>query len=91
MIDKLTPYRLRRAEKREEDWKDRERLARTEFIGWLGFGILSPLEAWLLMLVIGALHGLTAGVPAIGYGTALLLTLGVDLAAWWLGRFRRTK
>jgi hypothetical protein len=50
---------------------------------------LAPLEAWLLMLVVGALHGLAAGVPAIGYGTALLLTLGADLAAVQVRKFRR--
>ncbi|MFB7919243.1 hypothetical protein [Streptomyces sp. NPDC056061] len=37
-----------------------------------------PARAWLLMLVVGALHGLTAAVPAIGYGTMLLLTIGLD-------------
>ncbi|WP_369147058.1 hypothetical protein [Streptomyces sp. R44] len=91
MTDKLSTYRLRRREKRAEDWEDREALARYEFGGWLVIGALSPLEAWLLMLVIGALHGLAPVIPAAGYGTALLLTLGLDLAAWWAGRFRRTK
>ncbi|MER5501360.1 hypothetical protein ABT096_29725 [Streptomyces sp. NPDC002561] len=40
--------------------------------------ITLPARAWLLMLVVGALHGLTAAVPAIGYGTTLLLTIGLD-------------
>ncbi|MFB7823861.1 hypothetical protein [Streptomyces hydrogenans] len=91
MNDKLTPYRLHRQEKRAEDWKDREAVARRYWAGWLSFAMLSPAEAWLLMLVLGALHGLVPAFPAAGYGTALLLTLGVDLAAWWTGRFRRSK
>ncbi|MFD6361861.1 hypothetical protein ACFWFX_18715 [Streptomyces roseolus] len=91
MTTKLTPYRLRRTEKRAEDWKDREDLARHEFLGWVGAAMLSPAEAWLLMLVMGASHGLVPVIPAAGYGTALLITLGIDLAAWWCGRFRRSK
>ncbi|MEV4939578.1 hypothetical protein [Streptomyces zaomyceticus] len=88
---KLSTYRMRRAEKRAEDWKDREQRARNEFAGWLVLTALSPLEAWLLMLVFGALHGLLPVWPLAGYGTSLLITLGIDLAAWWAGRFRRAK
>lgn len=91
MTSKLSTYRLRRQEKRVEDWKDREQRARNEFAGWLILGALSPLEAWLLMLVIGSLHGLVPVIPAAGYGAAILLTLGIDLAAWWTGRFKRSK
>ncbi|KUF18854.1 hypothetical protein [Streptomyces silvensis] len=42
---------------------------------------LLPLYAWLLMLVLGALH--VAGLPvvAVGYGTSVLLVIGYDLVA----------
>ncbi|MEU8840249.1 hypothetical protein AB0D97_14110 [Streptomyces roseus] len=51
--------------------------------------LLLPLEAWLLMLVLGALHVAGAPVAAIGYGTALLIVLGVDLLAFTTKKFRR--
>lgn len=38
-----------------------------------------PTEAWLLMLVIGAVHGIVAGVPAVGFGTAVLLVIGLNM------------
>ncbi|MEU9258994.1 hypothetical protein AB0D68_10970 [Streptomyces sp. NPDC048212] len=37
------------------------------------------LEAWLAMLIIGAIHSDVHGVPAIGYGTSLWLILLVNL------------
>lgn len=48
-----------------------------------------PLRAWLLMLVLGAVHTVAAPVAAASYGTAVLLTLGVDLLAVTTKRFRR--
>ncbi|WP_328967945.1 hypothetical protein [Streptomyces sp. NBC_00239] len=61
-------------------------------VGWLIiFTVLSPLEAWILMLALGSLH--IAGAPwaAVGYGTALLTVLLVDLVGFMAGRFRRQK
>jgi hypothetical protein len=54
-----------------------------------GGALLLPLEAWLLMLVVGALHGVGAPFAAVGYGTALLLVLGVDLLAYTAKKFRK--
>lgn len=48
-------------------------------------GVLA-FEAWLLMLVFGAVHGLVAAVPTVGYGTAALLTIGLNMLT---SRFRR--
>jgi hypothetical protein len=44
-------------------------------------GILAviPFEAWLLMLVLGAVHGLVVAVPAVGFGTAVLLVIGLNM------------
>nr|WSW58485.1 hypothetical protein OG513_07755 [Streptomyces sp. NBC_00998] len=70
----------------DEATKRRER----ESIATLtGTALLLPLEAWGLMAILGALHGLFAPVAAVGYGTAVLLVLGVDLAAHFAGRFRK--
>ncbi|MFF0451434.1 hypothetical protein ACFYT4_34590 [Streptomyces sp. NPDC004609] len=46
-------------------------------------------ETWIVMLVIGAVHGVAASVPAFGYGTTVLITLGLDLAAFTAVRFLR--
>ncbi|MEU0860628.1 hypothetical protein ABZ352_35475 [Streptomyces griseofuscus] len=37
------------------------------------------IEAWALMLVFGAVHGLLHEVPAVGYWTAALLVVGLNL------------
>ncbi|MEV4971976.1 hypothetical protein [Streptomyces scopuliridis] len=51
-------------------------------------GILAavPLEAWLLMLVLGAVHSVAAAVPAVGFGTALLFVLGLNMLTGYLRR-----
>ncbi|MEU1074310.1 MULTISPECIES: hypothetical protein [unclassified Streptomyces] len=46
--------------------------------------LILPLEAWLLMLVLGAVHGVVAVVPAVGFGTALLLLVGVGMLTGYL-------
>ncbi|MFD7646366.1 hypothetical protein ACFV5M_01690 [Streptomyces albidoflavus] len=57
----------------------------------LVFAISVTLQAWLLMLVVGAVAGLTA-IPTIGYGTALLFILGANLVVGYARRlFRSTK
>ncbi|MFI0211973.1 hypothetical protein ACH4OV_25295 [Streptomyces diastaticus] len=49
------------------------------------------LQAWLLMLVVGAVAGLAA-TPTIGYGTALLFILGANLLVGYARRlFRPSK
>ncbi|WP_186783710.1 hypothetical protein [Streptomyces sp. CBG33] len=55
----------------------------------LGFVAGVALEAWLLMLVVGAVAGLTS-VPTIGYGTAVLLTLGLSMVAAYARRLFRS-
>lgn len=68
----------------------RKERASEELAGWLLiFAALAPAEAFLLMLVLGAVHSIAAPVAAVGYGTAYLLVLGVDLAGFMSGRFRR--
>ncbi|MFC8583213.1 hypothetical protein ACFUGD_01345 [Streptomyces sp. NPDC057217] len=52
----------------------------------LAIPVLLLTEAWLLMLVFGAVHGLVAAVPTIGFGTAALLTVGLNMLTT---RFRR--
>lgn len=49
---------------------------------------LLPFTGWVLMLVMGALHGAFAAVPAIGYGTAVLFMVGINML---LGVVRRPK
>ncbi|MFD3952197.1 hypothetical protein ACFWRC_19500 [Streptomyces albidoflavus] len=55
----------------------------------LGFVACVALEAWLLMLVVGAVAGLTS-VPTIGYGTAVLLTLGLSMVVSYVRRLSRS-
>ncbi|MFJ6720506.1 hypothetical protein [Streptomyces sp. NPDC091259] len=72
----------------DEATKRREREAVAALSGNV---LLLPLEAWALMLVVGALHGLFAPVASVGYGTAVLLVLGVDVAAHMAGKFRKRR
>ncbi|MET7939654.1 hypothetical protein [Streptomyces sp. NPDC005302] len=49
-----------------------------------------PAEAWLLMLVIGAVHSVALVVPAVGFGTAILFVIGINmLTAYSRKLFRR--
>ncbi len=57
----------------------------------LGVLALIPFEAWLLMLVLGALHGIVVAVPAVGFGTAVLLVIGWNLGASMVRRLFRRK
>ncbi|WP_405620267.1 hypothetical protein [Streptomyces sp. NBC_00076] len=50
---------------------------------------LLPLQAWVLMLVLGAVHSVAAPVAAVGYGTSLLFILGTDLLAVTAKKFRK--
>lgn len=46
-------------------------------------------EAWLLMLLVGALHHeVSASIPAVGFGGAALLTLALTTLA---GLFRSSR
>ncbi|MCM2391729.1 hypothetical protein [Streptomyces albipurpureus] len=47
------------------------------------------LQSWLVMLIIGAVHGVAAGVPAIGYGTTVLFVLGGNMLAALVARALR--
>lgn len=38
-----------------------------------------PAEAWLLMLVLGAAHSVVLAVPAVGFGTAVLFVIGLNM------------
>lgn len=45
-----------------------------------------PIQAFVLMLVMGAVHGAFVAVPAIGYGTSVLFVLGANLVAVYARR-----
>jgi len=47
------------------------------------------LESWFLMLVLGAVHSVAAGAPAIGYGTAVLFMIGLNMVAGYTRRIFR--
>jgi hypothetical protein len=67
----------------------RKRKADEAAMATVGGVMVLPLEAWILMLVVGALHGAGAPVAAIGYGSALLIVLGIDLLAYTAKKFRK--
>ncbi|WP_069752945.1 hypothetical protein [Streptomyces sp. EN16] len=48
-----------------------------------------PVQAFILMLVMGAVHGAFIAVPAIGYGTSVLWILGATLLAGFTRRLFR--
>ncbi|MYY03076.1 MULTISPECIES: hypothetical protein [unclassified Streptomyces] len=50
---------------------------------------LLPLVALVLMLAVGAAHGFAPAVPAIGYGTTVLLVIGADALAYVAKKFRK--
>ncbi|MET9126915.1 hypothetical protein [Streptomyces sp. NPDC004528] len=54
--------------------------------------LLLPLaEAWVLMLVMGAVHrGVAAAVPAVGYGTAIMLMVGLSFLTAYVQRMRKS-
>ncbi|MGW6948999.1 hypothetical protein ACWGHD_18995 [Streptomyces xanthophaeus] len=67
----------------------RKRRAATATAATAGNLMLFPLESWFLMLLLGALHTTFPVVPAIGYGTALVVILSVLLAAHLADKFHR--
>lgn len=48
-----------------------------------------PIQAFILMLVMGAVHGAFIAVPAIGYGTSVLWILGANLLVGFTRRLFR--
>lgn len=48
-----------------------------------------PLQALILMLFLGVLHGIAAAVPAVGYWSALVLVVGLDFVAGFVRRLFR--
>ncbi|MFJ5103192.1 hypothetical protein [Streptomyces sp. NPDC088554] len=64
----------------------KEKARRDAVAGCAGALAALPLEAWLLMLVLGAVHSVVAAVPAVGFGTALLFVIGLNMLT---GRLRR--
>ncbi|OSC76512.1 hypothetical protein B5180_01785 [Streptomyces sp. BF-3] len=48
-----------------------------------------PLQAFILMLVMGGVHGAFAAVPAVGYGTSVLFVLGLNMLAGFTRRLFR--
>ncbi|MEV7425172.1 hypothetical protein [Streptomyces sp. NPDC091212] len=68
------------------DQMRKEKARRDAVAGCAGALAAYPLEAWLLMLVLGAVHGAFAAVPAVGFGTALLFVIGLNMATGYLRR-----
>lgn len=65
----------------------RPRLAQTSITATCSTAVgVVLVEAWVLMLVIGAVHGVAESVPTVGYGTALLFVIGVN---WVVNKLRR--
>ncbi|MFF1625579.1 hypothetical protein [Streptomyces sp. NPDC058272] len=50
---------------------------------------LLPVQAWILMLALGAVHSVVAPVAAVGYGTSLLFILGFDVLSDLMKKFRK--
>lgn len=86
----VTEYPQTAAEyrKQEAERKPKEEFQRhaSRLLG--GLAVL-PLLAFFLMLAIGAVHGFVPAVPAIGYGTTVLLILGADALAVVTKKFRK--
>ncbi|MDX2794018.1 hypothetical protein [Streptomyces scabiei] len=74
--------------KQEQDRRRREAFEQqaTRFTVNLSF---LPLVAYVLMLAVGAVHGFAPAIPAIGYGTTLLLVLGADALSTVTKKFRQ--
>ncbi|MFE7624259.1 hypothetical protein [Streptomyces sp. NPDC057509] len=67
-----------RARAKEQKQREAFREGATRFVSNLA---LLPLIAFILMLAVGAVHGFAPAVPAIGYGTTILLIVGADALA----------
>ncbi|MFI6289078.1 hypothetical protein ACIBCM_30770 [Streptomyces sp. NPDC051018] len=68
------------------------RAAAETIAGWAVLVLVPGLlafQAWIVMLVVGAVHSAAASVPAFGYGASVLVALGLDLAAFLVIRFLR--
>ncbi|MEU1037680.1 hypothetical protein [Streptomyces sp. NPDC005907] len=50
-----------------------------------------PVEAWLLMLVLGAVHSVFLAVPTVGFGTAVLFVIGLNMLTGYVGKLFRRK
>lgn len=75
-----------RKQAKEQEQREAVQRSATNFLVNVAF---LPLHAWVLMLVLGAVHSVFAPVAAVGYGTALLFVLGVDLLAVTSKKFRK--
>jgi hypothetical protein len=51
--------------------------------------LMLPIVALVIMLAVGAVHGFAPAVPAIGYGTTVLVVLGADALALVTKKFRK--
>lgn len=40
------------------------------------------LRVWFVMIMVGAIHSMVPGVPAIGFGVAAVVTLTLMVATW---------
>lgn len=48
-----------------------------------------PVQAFVLMLAMGAVHGVYAGIATLGYGTSLLFVMGANLVIGFTRRLFR--
>ncbi|MFJ3248338.1 hypothetical protein [Streptomyces sp. NPDC086782] len=86
----VTDYPKTAAEYRQQAKEQAQREAFQRNILKLGAALLLlPLLAFVLMLAVGAVHGFAPAVPAIGYGTTILLVMGAHALAVVTKRFRK--
>ncbi|WP_097964585.1 hypothetical protein [Streptomyces sp. or20] len=83
-------HRVRAAARQSKaDDKELERHGAALAAACVGMVLAIPLQAFVLMLVMGAVHGAFIAVPAIGYGTSVLFVLGANLLAGFTRRLFR--
>lgn len=58
--------------------------------GCIGALALPFAEAWVLMLIMSAVHtGVSSAVPAVGYWTAVMLVVGLNFVTNYVQRMRK--
>jgi hypothetical protein len=86
---------LGRAIQRERAAKEAAKAARRRRIAAVLTGCTAVMalpfaEAWVLMLVMSVVHAsVVAAVPAVGYWTAVVLVVGLNLLTTYVQRMRK--
>ncbi|MFD5198818.1 hypothetical protein ACFWM7_01345 [Streptomyces sp. NPDC058375] len=86
----FTPRRQARVQRLADERKQQNQVQGAAFAAACVVLIAAlPLQAFILMLATGAVHGAFIAVPAIGYGTSILWVLGANLLAGFTRRLFR--